>query len=273
MTRSTTGTAHDLTGSPDAPVLVLIHGLGLTRSTWDDVVPALARDYRVLTYDLCGHGESAAPQVKPSLTVLSEQLGTLLDELAIPRATIIGFSLGGMINRRFALDHPPRVTALVILNSPHERSPDAQRLVEERAALTSAGGPAATIDTTLERWFTPHFLTSSPKVVARVRATVLANDPASYTGHRQVLASGVTELIRPQPPITAPALVMTCDHDSGSTPAMAHAIAAEIAGAETVIVPGLQHLGLIERPELFIQPILRFLERSVAQPNLNGAKP
>ncbi len=270
MTRSRTGTAYDLTGSPDAPVVVLIHGLGLTRSTWDDFVPALARDYRVLSYDLIGHGESALPQVKPSLTVLSEQLVRLLDELAIPHATLIGFSLGGMINRRFTLDHPARVTALVILNSPHERTPPAQRLVEERAAQTSAGGPAATIDSTLERWFTPQFLKGSPDVVARVRATVLANNPESYTGHRQVLASGVTELIRPLPPITAPTLVMTSEHDSGSTPAMSHAIASEIARAQTVIVPGLQHLGLIERPDLFTAEILGFLARNAEQTETNG---
>lgn len=270
MKRSNTGTAYDLTGPPGAPVL--IHGLGLTRSTWDDFVPALAQGYQVLTYDLCGHGQSTAPQVKPSLTVLSEQLAGLLDELAIAHATIIGFSLGGMINRRFALDHPSRVTALVILNSPHERSPEAQRLVEERAAQTGAGGPAATISSTLERWFTPHFLTNSPEIVARVRATVLANDPESYTGHRQVLASGVTELIRPYPPIAVPALVMTCEHDSGSTPAMSHAIASEIAGAECVIVPGLQHLGLIERPDLFTTEILGFLARSVQRHQTNGPK-
>ena len=66
---------------------------------------------------------------------------------------------------------------------------------------------------------------------------------------------------------------MTCEHDSGSTPAMSQAIAAEIAGAETLIVPGLQHLGLIERPELFTQPILRFLARNVAQPATTGANP
>ena len=269
MAHSKTGTAYDLTGSPDAPVVVLIHGLGLTRSTWDDVVPGLVRDHRVLTYDLAGHGDSALPQVRPSLTVLSEQLVRLLDELAIPRATLIGFSLGGMINRRFALDHPSRVAALGILNSPHERTPEAQRLVEERAAQTSAGGPAATIDSTLERWFTPQFLTGSPDVVARVRATVLANDPASYAGHRQVLASGVTELIRPQPPITAPTLVMTAERDSGSTPAMSHAIAAEIAGAQTVIVPGLQHLGLIERPDIFIAEIQGFLARNAEQTEMN----
>ena len=272
MNRSATGTAYDLYGPPDAPVLVLIHGLGLTRGMWDDVVPVLARDYRVLRYDLCGHGDSVAPQTTPSLTVLSEQLARLLDELAIAYATIIGFSLGGMINRRFAIDHPSRVSALVILNSPHERSPEAQRLVEERAAQTDAGGPAAAIDTTLQRWFTPQFLTASPRVVASVRATVLANNAQNYARHRQVLASGVTELIRPHPPVSAPTLVMTCAQDSGSTPAMSHAIALEIAGAECVIVPGLQHLGLIERPDVFTLEILGFLARSAAHTQTNGPK-
>ena len=190
--------------------------------------------------------------------------------MQIARATIIGFSLGGMINRRFAMGHPGRVSALVILNSPHERSPEAQRLVEARAAQTGAGGPAATIDGTLERWFTPQFRQHAPDAVAKIRASVLANDPDTYTRHRQVLAQGVVELIRPVPPITVPTLVMTCEHDSGSTPAMSHAIASEIAGAETVIVPGLQHLGMIERPDLFLQPILRFLGRPSGQLRRNG---
>ena len=261
MARSKTGTSYDLTGPVGAPVVVLVHGLGLTRATWAAFVPALAAHYRVLSYDLPGHGDSALPQMVPSLTTLSDQLATLMDELQIARATIIGFSLGGMINRRFAIDHPGRVAGLVILNSPHERTPEAQRLVEDRAAQTDAGGPAATIDSTLARWFTPQFLQDAPDVVATIRSLVLANDPVNYTQVRLVLAQGVVELIRPRPPITAPTLVITCEHDSGSTPGMTHAIASEISGAETVIVPGLQHLGLIERPDLFLQPILQFLAR------------
>ena len=54
---------------------------------------------------------------------------------------------------------------------------------------------------------------------------------------------------------------MTCENDSGSTPAMSHAIAAEIAGAEVQIVPTLQHLGLMEQPDLFSGPILEFLKK------------
>lgn len=263
--RSDRGTLYELSGPEVAPVLVLIHGLGLNRHTWQWHLPALAARYRVLAYDLYGHGDSAPPPDTPSLTLFSEQLRDLLDELDIETCAIAGFSLGGMINRRFAMNHPDRVHALAILNSPHERTPEAQRLVEERAAKTETGGPGATLDTTLARWFTPDFLANRPDVIDMVRQWVLANDPVSYAQCRRVLAHGVIELIRPTPAITHPSLVMTCENDSGSTPAMSHAIASEIPGARTLIVPGLQHMGLAEDPHLFTPPLLDFLDETFSQ--------
>lgn len=256
------GTAYELSGPVTAPAVVLIHGLGLNRQIWQWHEPALAARYRVLSYDLFGHGESAPPPTTASLSVFSDQLRDLLDELGIARCAVVGFSLGGMINRRFALDHPSRVSALVILNSPHERGPEAQRLVEERAAQVVGGGSDATIEAALERWFTPEFRTARPEVMTLIRQWRAGNDAASYPQSCMVLAAGVTELIRPVPPITAPTLVMTGEKDSGSTPAMSHAIAAEIPGAETVIVPRLQHMGLVEEPELFTEALLRFLDRA-----------
>lgn len=262
MPLSVSGTAHDLTGPEGAPAVVLVHGLGLTRhSTWGAIAPVLADRFRVLNYDLPGHGGSALPEAQLGLTALGDHLIALMDALGIERAALVGFSLGGMINRRVAIDHPDRVSALAILNSPHERGAAQQNLVEARARDTAAGGPAATIDATLERWFTAGFRRDHPDKVAQVRELVLANDPLCYAAHRQVLAEGVTELIRPDPPIPHPALVMTCENDSGSTPAMSRAIAAEMPAAEVVIVPGLQHLGLIERPELFAGPLDGFLGR------------
>jgi pimeloyl-ACP methyl ester carboxylesterase len=171
----------------------------------------------------------------------------------------VGFSLGGMINRRAALDHPARVSALAILNSPHERAPDLQARVAAQARDAASGGPAATIDAALERWFTPEFRTQSPEKVEIIRATVLTTDPASYAAHRLVLAEGVTELIRPAPPLALPAFVITCQDDSGSTPAMAEAIAQEIADSQCHILPGLRHLGLIEAPQAFAGRLTQFL--------------
>ena len=267
---SRTGTAYDLSGPDDAPLAVLVHGLGLNRHVWQWHETALSARYRVLSYDLFGHGETAPPPTAPSLSLFSEQLRDLLDELGIAVCTIVGFSLGGMINRRFALDHPERVSALAILNSPHERSAQAQRLVEDRAAQTAEGGPAATLDTSIERWFRADFRAARPEINALVRRWILANDPAVYAQCRRVLAEGVTELVRPDPPIAAPTLVMTAENDSGSTPAMAHAIASEIAGAETIVVPRLQHMGLVEAPASFTDPILRLLDKAIGRPDEAG---
>ena len=78
-----------------------------------------------------------------------------------------------------------------------------------------------------------------------------------------MLAHGVRELVAPTPPITHPALVLTCENDTGSTPQMTHDIAAEIDGSETLIIPHLQHLGLMEHPAAFTRPILDYLERTL----------
>lgn len=254
-------TAFNLYGPPSAPVILLIHGLGLNQRTWQWHLPALCQRYRVVAYDLYGHGDSPPPKEKPTLSLFSNQILELLDQLNIDSCAIIGFSLGGMINRRFAIDQPRRVSALVILNSPHERSPSAQKLVEERVLQTATDGPASTLNSTIERWFTAEYRTQNPEVINQVRRWVLSNDAEIYTQCRQVLASGVVELIRPSPPINKPTLVITCENDSGSSPSMTRAIADEIAGAEHLILPALQHMGLVEDPAAFTTSILDFLNK------------
>ena len=120
----------------------------------------------------------------------------------------------------------------------------------------------ATMDAALDRWFTPEFRRDMPSVMQLVRAWREIVDPESYAEAAMVLAVGVRELVRPQPPISCPTLVVTCAHDSGSTPSMSRSIGTEIDGAEVQIVERLQHLGLIEDPAAFTVPILAFCERT-----------
>jgi (E)-2-((N-methylformamido)methylene)succinate hydrolase len=260
-THSPNGTAYRISGRSDGPVVIMIHGLGLCSAVFDGMMAAFDAEYRVVRYDFWGHGDSSAPPAPMSLTVLSEQIIDLMDHLEINRASLVGFSIGGMINRRFALDHPDRLDALAVWNSPHERGVDAQVQVEARAAKVVDEGPMATMDAALQRWFTPRYLASGADGPARVVAWRGRVDVTSYPDACMVLAAGVTELIRPQTPITAPTHVLTCENDTGSTPAMSHAISREIHGAESLIVPDLQHLGLMEDPDAFAEPTLTFLNK------------
>lgn len=252
------GTTYNLTGPEDAPVVVLIHGLGLTRAIWQWLIPDLSK-FRVLTYDLIGHGETAPPEGQPTLKDLADQLAALLDHLAIDKAAIVGFSLGGMVARRFAQGYPARTTALAILHSAYRRTPDAQAAIEARVTRTEAQGPAATVEAALQRWYTDAARARRPDLMALTRQWVLANDPKVYPRLYRILANGADEVSTPQPPITVPTLVLTADEDHGNSPEMAAAIATEIPRARLVILKGLRHMALAEDPPAVNRPVTDFL--------------
>ena len=256
------GTAYSRHGITNDRVLILIHGFGLCREIWAPFVAHLSHTYQVITYDLHGHGDSSPLPDGASLSLYARQIRTLMDHCGVEQADLIGFSIGGMINRRFAMDYPARCRSLVILNSPHDRGIEGQKLVEDRARKVQEEGKMATLPAALERWFTPRFRAANPEVMQQVSRWRENTDDRSYAGTAWVLADGVKELISPSPPLALPSLVVTCEHDSGSTPQMSHQIAAEIPGAETYIIPELQHLGLMEEPHLYLRSIQSFLERT-----------
>lgn len=252
------GTAYDLTGPEDAPVVVLIHGLGLTRAVWQWLLPDLHK-YRVVTYDLIGHGETAPPQGQPTLRDLADQLAHLLDHLAIDKAAVVGFSLGGMIARRFAQDYPERTTALVVLHSAHKRTEKQQDAILFRVAQAEEHGPEATVELALQRWYTRSAQATRPDLMELTRAWVLANTREVYVKLYRILAHGVDEIVAPDPPISVPTLVLTGDEDTGNGPEMSIAIATEIPRARLVILKGLRHMALAESPAAVNRPVTDFL--------------
>ena len=180
--RAPDGTAYDVTGAAEAPVVVLIHGLGLNRGQWVFNLPALT-GFRVVTYDLLDH--------------LTGQFQRLLDHLNLHRAALIGFSMGGMVARHFAQSHPSRVRALALPNTPHRRSPEAQAAVAARVSEAETQGPAAMLEAALARWFTAKFRAESPATIDLVRSWVLANDPAFYSRYYRIFADEVLRVVAP----------------------------------------------------------------------------
>ena len=92
--RTKSGTNYEVFGSINNPAVVFVHGLGLDLNTWEKIAPYFSDDYRVVLYDLNGHGKSDASIATQTLSLFAEQLADLLNELEIDRAAIVGFSLG-----------------------------------------------------------------------------------------------------------------------------------------------------------------------------------
>ncbi len=252
------GTCYQLTGSGKTTI-ILIHGLGLNHQMWRYQIPALTAYGQVLCYDLYGHGQSSPPPEKPSLAMFSRQLSDVMDALDISQAIIMGFSLGGMIVRRFAMDYPDMAKAIAILHSPHQRSQAAHDHIQNRVYQAREAGPDATVEDALIRWFTDQCRATEPHLMDQIRQWVKANDKTIYPDIYQVLVDGVNELIAPEPPISCPALVVTGDEDFGNNAEMSAAIAAEIPDAKLTILKGLRHMAMMESPKRFNQVLVDFL--------------
>lgn len=104
----------------EAPVLVFVHGIGSSLQAWQGQADRLRDRYRVLRYDLRSHGSTSVTREAVGRGDLANDLIGLLDALAIPEATLIGHSAGGVIAMQTAVDHPERVTALGLVGTASE---------------------------------------------------------------------------------------------------------------------------------------------------------
>jgi pimeloyl-ACP methyl ester carboxylesterase len=103
-------------GPVDAKPLVLLHGIGhWTQAAWDVIAPALARDYRLIAFDLPGFGESSKPDARYDLAYFTRAVAALFDRLELDHFALLGNSLGGLISASYAGDHPRRVALLGLL--------------------------------------------------------------------------------------------------------------------------------------------------------------
>ncbi|MDH3694985.1 MAG: alpha/beta fold hydrolase [Gammaproteobacteria bacterium] len=255
------GTAYEINGQ--GPDVVLIHGLGLNRHMWQWLISDLRPHYRVITYDILGHGESKNPESTPRLSQYANQLARLLERCDSEDAAVAGFSLGGMIGRRFALDYPNKLSELTIISSAHDRTEHERAAVLKRVKQARESGPSATVEAALQRWFTPDYAGHNPDVMNLIREWVMANDPAIYPDIYRMMAEGDIELADTISAISCPVLVITGADDNSNSPEMAQHMAALMPNARVEIVPGLRHMGLVEAPEKFNQPLLEFFNGHV----------
>jgi pimeloyl-ACP methyl ester carboxylesterase len=122
--------------------IVLVHGIGEDHRAWRRALPTLMLERRVILLDLRGHGNSTLGQSAGTLAQFGDDLARLLDALDLERATVVGFSFGGLVAARCAIDHPDRIAALAMTSTSPEVGASASKWYLERAHLGLAGDEA-----------------------------------------------------------------------------------------------------------------------------------
>jgi 3-oxoadipate enol-lactonase/4-carboxymuconolactone decarboxylase len=254
----TSADLHVLVDGPvDAPPLVLGPSLGTTASIWDPLLPALTRSFRVIRYDLRGHGDTPATRAPAPCTIadLGGDVLRALDRLGVERASYAGVSLGGMIGMWLAACAPARVDRLALVCTA-AFLPPADRW-RERAATVRAEGTGALADALVGRWFTPAFVARRGDLVARVVADLHAVDREEYASCCEAIASW--DWRDRLGDVRAPTLVVAGAEDPVTPPADAYALGAAIPDAQVTVVKGAAHLAILEKPDTLAGLLLAHL--------------
>jgi pimeloyl-ACP methyl ester carboxylesterase len=248
-------------GPAGAPALVLIHGFSHSLETWDAWAQDLSRDYRVIRFDLPGHGLTGAREDGAySVADTVAQVAALLDVAAPERFVLGGSSLGGLVSWRYAADHPDRVQALVLV------SPGGYPI----HGVTDEPAPIP-LPVRL-------YLNTAPEVGVRAATRSLYADPSKVTDaqvariREMMTAPGVQDaLLRrlelftlpdPEPDlarVAAPALLLWGAADVMVPAAHAARFEAAMPDARVVILENAGHMPMEEAPEGSLLVVRNFL--------------
>jgi 3-oxoadipate enol-lactonase len=238
------------------PPLVFIHGLGSSTRDWENQVSEFSTSYRVITFDLRGHGRSDKPGGPYTIPMMAADLEGLLQALHTPLANLVGISLGGAVAFQFALDYPSRVKTITIVNSGPSLggTPEqAQQEIERRVGIVQQLGMRAMGEALSSTLF------PKPEQIA-LRETFVArwaeNDPQAYIeATRSMLGWNVMDRLEA---ITCPTLILSADQDY-SPVAAKEAYASLMPNARLVVIPDAHHATPLEQPEKFNAALMDFL--------------
>ncbi len=257
------GTCYRLTGrGRRKPVVVLIHGVGLSQEMWQSWVPLLSGSHDALTYDLLGHGRSANPEGPRTARDFAAQLMSLVDYLGIDRFALIGFSLGAVITQAVASLHGSRLTHAALLHSIYRRTEEQRQAVRDRYRITRDQGPMAMVELAIRRWFSEQYIDRNPDKMDDIRRTFSRHKDDGYLKAYYFFCHAEAEMKGyALNHFDRPALVITGSSETGSTPAMSQALASVLPRAELIINPGHYHMAPVEHAGLLADQVLTFLNK------------
>jgi pimeloyl-ACP methyl ester carboxylesterase len=238
--------------------LVLIHGGQLDSRMWDSQFDAYGRYFRVLRYDVRGFGGSPLGEGTYSH---ADDLAALMDYLDMPRAHLLGLSLGGMVATDFAVTYPGRVLSLV-LSGPGLTGLDAESPEElARYFAEVVAARDAPPDSVVRLWLSDPLMApaaADPRLRPRLERLARENARAWLNNWALRRPPGPPTIAR-FAEIHVPTLLLVGDRDLPSIFAAVDTLAKAIPGAKKVVIPGAGHMANMEKPGEFDAAVLGFL--------------
>jgi 3-oxoadipate enol-lactonase len=246
---------YELAGSGER-TLVLVHEMGGTLDSWDQVMPALLPGRRVLRYDTRGAGQSEKVRGTLSFDLMADDIAALLSALGIEgKVALAGCAVGAGIALRFAARYPERVGCVVAMapatGIPAERRAAMLAQIAENERL----GPRGVVEQSFAMSYPPE-VRHDPEQYRRFRARWLANDPQSQAAiYRMLVHGAVTDDL---PGIACPALLIAGTHDRLRPPSIVEPMASRMPDARFMPLE-TGHFMAVQTPSLVAGAIGGFL--------------
>jgi pimeloyl-ACP methyl ester carboxylesterase len=236
--------------------IVFVHGVGLTYEIWQPQLDFF-KDYSNLSYDILGHGKSSLTKRNISFDDFSDQLIELINELKIKKIHLVGFSIGSLIARNFATRYGNRLRSLILLGSIYKRSKQQQKIVNER--FNQAKKELKLSRQALKRWFTDKYLENNPDTYEKISSILSKNNMSNFLKVYELFVKHKND--EDFKKIQTKTLVMTGEHDIGSTIEMSQQLNDLIKNSELKIIKEGKHLCGIECADEVNLTIKNFIEK------------
>ena len=247
-------------GPDDAPVIIFIHGFPLNKSMWNIQVEALKENYRVIAYDIRGHGNSDPGIDEFFIELFVIDLLRLMEKLKIEKSILCGLSLGGYIALNAVLKHPDRFDGLILNDT--QCIADTPEIKENRCnAIISIKekGVEQYADEIIKKLFAQETFTKNKNVIDAVREMIISTPKQSLCNTLHALAER-KETCDQLPEINIPVLIMVGQEDKITPIAAAQQMHEKILNSKLEIIQQAGHLSNLEDPTAFNTHLVKFLE-------------
>ena len=245
---------YTIDGRDDAPAVLLLHSLGTSHALWDEQLPTLVDRFRLIRYDMRGHGKSTAPPGEFTIEQLGRDALAVLDAAGAQTASVCGVSIGGITSVWLGQNAGTRVNRLVLANTAARIG--TRESWSERIHFVREHGVELAAEQAMPRWFTSAFCAARPAIVARFLAIARACPLESYLGACAALRDA--DLRRDLHHVTARTLVIAGSKDFSTTVADGAWLRDNIPEARMEVLDAA-HLSNVERAEEFSAMLDEFL--------------